>query len=239
VLVEIAVDSLSDALAARDAGADRLELCSTLESSGLSADPRVLADFRIASNLPVAAMIRPRAGNFVASPSDHFLAPRQAEALLAAGADAIVFGFLNPDATIDTALARRMVHVIGSAHAVFHRAFDLVPDPLAAIDQLASIGVRRILTAGQTPADAAVALGIASAPRTPASLDARLLAIRRYIDHARGRIEILPCGGVRADNASRFLSETGAVQVHSACRVAGTPKLDPAHLRDLIATIRG
>jgi copper homeostasis protein len=237
-LIEIAVDNLADALAAQAAGADRLEFCADLDSHGLSPRPALVAEFRIASTLPVAAMVRPRAGGFTASPSDHFLAPRQAEALLAAGADAIVFGFLNPDHTVDAAMTRRMVTVAGASHAVFHRAFDLAPDPFAAIDLLVELKVRRILTAGMSPASTAHALGLPCLPYTPDSLTARLLRLRKYQDHAAGRIEILPCGGIRADNAPLFLAETGATQLHSACRPKGAAKLDPDQVKDLVTATR-
>lgn len=238
LIIEIAVDSLADALAAERAGADRLELCSSLDAHGLTASPRVLADFRMDSMLPVAAMVRPRAGGFVASPSDQFLAPRQAEALLAAGADAVVFGFLNPDNTIDTELCERMVGVAGAAKAVFHRAFDLSPDPFAAIEVLIELGVHRILTAGFSATATAYELGMPTAPYVPEALDTRLLTIRKYQEKARGRIEILPCGGIRAENARLFVGETGAGQIHSACRSKGGKKLDVKMARELVSTLR-
>lgn len=237
-LIEIAVDNLADALAAADAGADRIELCTDLSTHGLSASPRTLADFRVASSLPVAAMIRPRSGEFVASPSDRVLAPRQAESLLAAGADALVFGFLTPDRRIDTDLCARMVRVAGGTPAVFHRAFDLIEHPFDAIDELIRLGFKRILTAGMSPPTAAHALGLPCGPYIPDSFDGRLLALRRYVDRAAGRIEILPCGGVRADNAARFIIESGAGQLHSACRSPGADRLDPQQVRDLVAAAR-
>jgi copper homeostasis protein len=237
-IVEIAVDTLADALAAAEAGADRVELSTELACHGLTASPRTLAEFRMASTLPVAALVRPRAGDFVPSPSDHVLAPRQAEALLAAGADAIVFGFLRPDNSVDTDLCARLVRVAGAAETVFHRAFDLVPDPLAAIDQLVDLGVRRILTAGHSPTHAAHVLGLPADPYTPDSLDIRFLALRRYAEHAEGRIEILPCGGVRAENAVRFITETGATQLHSACRAPGGASLDRSQLTELMSAVR-
>lgn len=237
-LIEIAVDSLPDALAAADAGANRLELCTDLASHGVSALPRTLADFRVASMIPVAAMVRPRGGDFVASPSDHFLAPRQTEALLAAGADAIVFGFLTPDRRVDVELCRRMVRTAGGIPTVFHRAFDLIDHPFDALDQLIDLGVKRVLTAGMSPPTAAHALGLPCGPYIPDSFDGRLLALRRYADRAAGRIEILPCGGVRAENVQRFISEAGASQVHSACRAPGADRVDAQQVRDLVGAVR-
>lgn len=238
-IVEIAVDNLPDALAAHGAGADRIELCTDLAAQGLSASTRALADFRVASNIPIAAMIRPRAGNFIPSPCDHVLAPRQAQALLAAGADGIVFGFLTPKHTVDVKLCARLVEVAGAADTVFHRAFDLIEDPLAAIDQLIQLGVKRILTAGMSPETAAHSLGLPCGPYIPDSFEARLLAIRRYIDRASGRIQIIPCGGIRANNVAQVLADTGATQLHSACRVAGADRLDKTQVRDLITAVKG
>lgn len=237
-IVEIAVDNLTDALAAFHAGADRLELCDALSTQGLSASPRVLADLRVVSTIPVAAMIRPRMCEFVSSPSDNVLAPRQAEQLLAAGADGIVFGFLTPERKIDVDLCERLVTVAGAAQTVFHRAFDLVADRAEAMEQLIDLGVSRILTAGMSPPTATHSLGLPSQPYTPDSLDARLLTMRRDIDRAAGRIEILPCGGVRSVNAQRFVNETGATQLHSACRPPGADHLDTAQVRELIAAVR-
>jgi copper homeostasis protein len=244
--IEIAVDTVGDAVAAQRAGADRLELCTSLDAQGLSADPRVLADFRRESGLPVAAMVRPREGHFVPTPSDQFLAPRHAEALLAAGADAIVFGYLFPDASVHEDLTDRLVRVCGAADAVFHRAFDLAPDPLAAIDRLVDLGVRRILTAGMSPLATAWSMGLApahgpAAPPAPAPepIEVRLARLRTYVEHARGRIEILPCGGIRAANAREFLTLTGAGQIHSACRRPGGASLDVGQVDLLVAAVRG
>ena len=236
-LVEIAVDNLPDALAAAELGIDRLELCSALAGHGLTASTRVLADLRMRSTIPVAAMVRPRVGNFVASPSDRFLAPRQAESLLAAGADAIVFGFLDADGNIDLELCAQMVHIAGAAHVVFHRGFDMAPAPLIALDQLIDLGVRRVLTAGMSPAATACALGIAQHPFPPDSFDTRLANLKRYVGHAAERIEIIPCGGIRAANAQRILTRTGVSQLHSACRTPGSESLDPQQVRDLLDAV--
>lgn len=241
VIIEIAVDSYEDALRAHRAGADRLELCSALETQGLSALPRLVAEIRRASAIPIAAMVRPRVGHFVPSPSDQFLAPRQAESLLAAGADGIVFGFVHPDGSVHRDMTRRMVAITGAATPVVHRSFDLAPDPLRAIDELVDLGVRRILTAGMSPAATAWAMGIAptdASPPPPDSLETRLARLRSYVERARGRIEILPCGGVRAGNAARFLAETGAAQLHSAARSAGAPGVDAGQVASLTAAVR-
>lgn len=238
-LLEIAVDTLDDALAAAAAGADRLELCTDLASHGLSAGRALLVAVKRQTSTPVAAMVRPRAGDFLAPPDVAAAARRDAASL--AGADALVFGFLTPDRHIDVPLTRDLVGIASATgqhtQTVFHRAFDLVPDPLDALDLLASLGVTRVLTSGMSPAAAAHAMALGPPPPVPDALDARLDRLRRLIDHARGRIEIIPCGTVRASNAKRFITATGATQLHSACRENGTARLDRPQLAALVATL--
>ena len=47
-------------------------------------------------------MVRPREGGFCYTDFDYMTCCRDMEALLNAGADGIVFGFLKPDGTVDT-----------------------------------------------------------------------------------------------------------------------------------------
>ena len=64
------------------------------------------------------------------------------EALLNAGADGIVFGFLKPDGTVDTDRCADFIGKIKkinpNAEIVFHRAIDVVPDVSKALDDLIS-----------------------------------------------------------------------------------------------------
>ena len=92
------------------------------------------------------------------------------------------------------------IHDAG-AKAVFHRAFDLTPDPFAAMETLVGLGVDRVLTSGQR----------AYAPEG-ADLIAELQC--RFGDD----VEILPGAGVNASNARGLVCETGVGQVHSSCR---------------------
>ena len=113
------------------------------------------------------------------------------------GADGLVFGILNQDGTIDMDRCRKIVELAGEKQAVFHRAFDVTPDPLEALDQLVEIGFTRILTSGQQKT-------------VPEGAE----LIRQLIDHAGKRIEILPGGGIRPHNVRQIIEQTGATQVH-------------------------
>ena len=100
---------------------------------------------------------------------------------------------------MDVPRCRAMLDVIGGKQSVFHRAIDVVPDPLAALDTLIELGVDRVLTSGQRPT-------------VPEGLE----TIRAMIGRAAGRIEILPGGGITPDNAAWVKQELGVDAVHVA-----------------------
>lgn len=201
--VEICAGSYEDCLSAQTAGANRVELNSALWLGGLTPSIATLRLARQALNIPIIAMVRPRGAGFCYSVAETEVMFADAQELLAAEADGLAFGFLRADATIDVELTRRMVTLIHSAskEAVFHRAFDVVPDPQAALETLIACGADRVLTSGQKPS------AIAGASR-----------IAELQKQAAGRIEILAGAGITAQNAKEFLNQTGISQVHASCR---------------------
>jgi copper homeostasis protein len=112
----------------------------------------------------------------------------------------VVFGFLKGNRTIDREATRELVRQVGGkVETVFHRAFDVTPDPLEAMETLIDLGVTRVLTSGQ-------ARGAAEGAEV----------ISKLIERARGRIEILPGAGITAANARDIVERTGARQVHGS-----------------------
>lgn len=194
MVLEIVAQSSEDARAAERAGADRLELVSALALGGLTPSLGTLETTMACCRLPVMAMLRPRSGGFRYSAGELDAMERDGERFLAAGAQGLVFGVLD-EGGIDARANARLVRLGGQA--VFHRAFDALPDPLDALERLIDLGFRRILTSG----------GRGTALEGAAM-------IRRMIHQADGRIEILPGGGVRPDNVAALVATTGARQVH-------------------------
>jgi copper homeostasis protein len=228
VLLEIAVDSVADALAAAEAGADRVELCTALDRAGLSATPEMVRAIRAESAVPIAAMVRPREGRFVhgeAAWREHL---QDAEALLAAGADGVVFGVLTAGGEIDTGRCVEMVRLArgGGGETVFHRAFDLCADATGALERLAEAGVTRILSAGMSPLTTAAALGMSPSLGAAEPLPMRLERLAALGRIAHGRIELIGCGGVRAGNVAEFVAQAGLGQVHSAARTGTAARFE-------------
>lgn len=81
VLLEVAVDTLAGVLAARAGGASRIELCSRLDLGGVSPEPELLEHALERSPLPLCVMVRPRPGDFVASPREIEVMEREILAL--------------------------------------------------------------------------------------------------------------------------------------------------------------
>ena len=214
ILFEVCCGCTEDAVQAERGGADRIELNSALFLGGLT--PSIGA---LEVKIPVMCMVRPREGGFCYTAFDYDTVCRDALALVRAGADGIVFGFLNDDGTVDAA---RCADFLGRVRAenpevetVFHRAIDVVPDVFAALDTLTALGVTRVLTSGQR----------ASAPQGAET-------IRKMLAHAAGRIDILPGGGINAGNVRGFIAETGVKSVHASARslrrdtsVCGNPEI--------------
>src|SRR5438067_12013975 len=97
VLLEVAVASVEDALAAQGGGADRLELNAALSLGGLTPSLGTLIEVKAAVALPVLAMIRPRPGGFAYGEADLRVMQRDTDLVLQHGADGIVFGILTAD----------------------------------------------------------------------------------------------------------------------------------------------
>ncbi len=149
--LEVCVDSVESALAAREGGATRLELCANLVIGGTTPPLSLLRAVKRATGLPVHALVRPRCGDFLYTEREFDLMLEDAGALLAAGADALVCGFLTPQGDLD---GERLGKLVSLAHDkgkrfTLHRAFDMCRDPFAALELCRRLGVDSVLTSGQ------------------------------------------------------------------------------------------
>lgn len=202
-VLELVVASPDEAELAVACGADRLELACAPELGGLTPSAGLMRAVRARVRVPVWALVRPRAGGFVYSAGEHAAMLADVEALLAAGADGVVTGALTGTNRVDRARCRELA---GGApgRAAFHRAFDLVPDQLAALDELAALGFVRVLTSGGAPTALAGAARLAELVRA-------------------NRVGVLAGGGVRAAHAGDLVRASGVAEVHAGCRTLGPP----------------
>ena len=201
IKIEICIGNIDDAIRADSYPIDRIELNSALELGGLSPSLETIRTLKEKISVPLCCMCRPRGGDFFYTDLEYETMRKDAQAMLEAGADGIVFGFLKEDNRVDEKRTREMVKLIHSyqKEAVFHKAFDETPDPEEAIQVLIGCGADRILSSGQ-----AVYPDILAGCRRLHDLH------ERYHD----QIQLLPGGGVRVENIQDVIRISGCGQVH-------------------------
>lgn len=197
VKIEVCVDSVAGALAAEQGGADRLELCSALGEGGLTPSAGLLERVRERVRLTLAVMIRPRAGDFLYSDDEFDVMRRDLVLAKRLGADMIVLGLLTAAGDVDVPRTRELVALARPLPVTFHRAFDMVRDPHAALDNLIALGVERVLTSG-----------------LERSALEGLDLIAELVRRAAGRIIVVPGGGVSERNVAKILAASSAVEFH-------------------------
>jgi copper homeostasis protein len=201
VLLEVCVASVDDARTAVAGGAKRLELNSALTLGGLTPSLGLMIEVRRHVPVPVVAMVRPRPGGFGYSDTDFDVMRRDADLLLQHGADGLAFGLLTEKGDVDRRRCRILRDVCGEREVVFHRAFDVTPDPFAALEVLIDLGFTRVMTSGQ---------------EATATEGAELIAELR--ERAAGRIEVMAAAGINAGNVAALVRRTGCRQVHASVR---------------------
>ncbi|GHH90812.1 copper homeostasis protein CutC [Streptomyces capillispiralis] len=145
-LLEVIALDVEDAVAARDGGADRLELVADMAADGLTPPTATVAGIRAAVDLPVRVMVR-LADGFAAGDVGRLV--RAARALREAGAEEFVLGFLDAQGSVDAGAVERVVDALEGCRWTFHRAIDRAADRDALRKQLDGLpGLDTYLTAG-------------------------------------------------------------------------------------------
>ncbi len=197
VVLELICSSAEDCVRAEQGGADRIELCAALELGGLTPSAGTLEQALRRTRLPIIAMVRPRTGGFSYTESEFEAMKIDVRRFRDMGAQGVVFGVLTKGRQVDVARTRELVEQAASIETVFHRAFDAVMNPFEALEALIQLKITRVLTSGQSPS----------------AIEGAAL-IKQLLNQAAGRIELLPGGGLRAENLASFLVATCVSQVH-------------------------
>jgi copper homeostasis protein len=198
-LLEVCVDTIEKLRAAQQGGAQRFELCSRLDLDGLSPTEELLEQALTETKLPLFVMVRPRPGTFVHDAEEFRRMLREVDELRGLHAPGVVFGLLTRHHKIDVERTRELVLAARPMAVTFHRAFDHAHDSLKSLDTLIELKVERVLSSG----------GLADAWSGREKL-------RELVQHAAGRIGVVPAGNVRADHARELAESTGARELHSS-----------------------
>jgi copper homeostasis protein len=208
LLLEVIVQSVADARAATDGGADRLEVVRAIREGGLTPPLALVHAIAAETSLPLRVMVRENAG--YAMDARELPALRRAAAeFFAAGVDGIVIGFARAaEPSLDDLAS--VLDAAPGVRATFHRAFDALRDPLRAIDTLAGVAqVDRILTSGGE-----------GAPGRRAD------RLREYSARAGARLTIIAGSGVDDEAIVEFRRGGWVREVHAgrAAREGGDPE---------------
>ena len=198
--LEICAETLQACVAAREGGADRIELCSDLVEGGVTPSHGLIRRAMLESKLPVHIMLRPRAGDFVYSPAEFDVICSDLEHAGQLGAAGVVCGMLREDNTVDEERMAQLVKLAGQMEVTFHRAFDDAPNLVKALESVIGCGCRRLLTSG----------GKASASEGQGTLSA-------LAQQAAGRIRIAAGGGITVGIAASLLARA-RVDLHTSLR---------------------
>lgn len=191
------------ALVARQHGADRIELCDNPLEGGTTPSLGMLTLARESISLPLFPIIRPRGGDFLYTAQEFEIMRRDILFCKSIGCDGVVLGLLTPGGEIDVDRTARLVELAYPMEVTFHRAFDRVYDPFAALECVIKTGCTRLLTSGLKP-----------------TAEEGIVTIRQLVQQADERIIVMPGAGLRAHNLLQVLQATGATEFHTAARMA-------------------
>ncbi len=202
MLLEICVFNTATAVAAEQAGADRIELCENYANGGTTPSYGYLKTVREKIGIPVFPMIRPRGGDYFHTQDEIDIIRKDILLCKELGFDGVVFGLLNQDGTIDQENTARLVEAAYPLDVTFHRAFDRCKNPLEALETLIQCGCTRVLTSGQYP-----------------KVTEGLALVKTLVEQSNSRIIIMPGSGLNSSNVQDIIDTTGVTEVHTSARI--------------------
>lgn len=185
---EACVENLAEAIKAEQLGADRIELCANLNVGGTTPAFELIQEVKARLSIPIRAMIRPRGGNFIYSKAELEGMLTEIEACKELKVEAVVFGILNSDKTLNLTAIKELAQKAFPLKVVIHKAIDETPDILQACQDLISTEqITTILTSGGKE-----------------TAEEGLPILKSLIDLAGDKIEIMPAGKITETNVDQL-----------------------------------
>jgi copper homeostasis protein len=202
MLLEICVFNTATAIAAENAGADRIELCENYANGGTTPSYGYLKTVREKIGIPVFPMIRPRGGDYFHTQDEIDIILKDILLCKELQFEGVVFGLLNQDGSIDQENTARLVEAAYPLDVTFHRAFDRCKDPLESLETIIQCGCTRVLTSGQYP-----------------KVTDGLALVKILVEQANDRIIIMPGSGLNSSNVKHIIDTAGVSEVHTSARI--------------------
>jgi copper homeostasis protein len=217
MVLEIACFNLESFLIAQKVGAHRIELCENYSVGGITPDKNLILEARQLLKTDLFIMIRPRPGNFDYTVSEFEQMKEQILFCKQNNCNGVVFGILTKENKVDIHRSKELVELAKPIQCTFHRAFDEIENAEQALEDVIDCGFTRILTSG----------------KEHTALEGISL-ITHLTERSKKRIIIMPGGGIRSSNISKF-KNTGATEFHSAAIVSTDEITDQYEIKKLIA----
>ena len=150
--VEVCVDSYSKAYTAEKAGADQIELCSSLHLDGLSPSVELINACLENLSIRTKVMVRPISGSFRITEPVMDKVMKEIRVLKNIGVEEVVFGFISENDTLDIEAIQKVAEAAYPMDITIHKAIDYSKNPLSDIQLLKKISsIKSILTSGCAP----------------------------------------------------------------------------------------
>ena len=200
MVIEICCSSISSVKNAINYGANRIELCQDLRNDGITPSKRLLNSAIKISTKPINVLIRPRIGDFFYNSEEIKLIEYEIKQIKSLPINGIVIGILNRENDLPINVLKKLVQIIKPLDLTFHRAFDIVNNPIKSMNTLIDIGFDRILTSGQSD-----------------TAEKGLKMLLELKEKANGKISSMPGGGINENNCHIFL-KNGFNEIHLSAK---------------------
>lgn len=200
--IEIACFNLESALVAAKSNADRIEFCADAHLGGTTPKKEDIETLISNSDKELMIMIRPRGGDFNYTDDEFELMKNDILTLNSLNIDGFVFGILKENNEIDLERNQILVDLSKPLKCAFHRAFDRTSDLENSLEQVINLGFKTILTSGLS-----------------SNVNEGKHNLKKLVELAGNRIEIMPGGGLRSSNLKEIHSITNANYFHSSALV--------------------
>ena len=200
-MLEIIGFDLEGCEIAQSSGASRIELCLDPHLGGTTPDDLFIKKARSLLNIPLFVMVRPRGGDFNYNKSELDQMFSTIDTCKKEGVDGVVFGVLDESRELNRSVCEQLVEAASGISCTFHRAFDVVDDPIYTAKEIVKLGFSRILTSGQKDT----------------ALDGTDL-IKTLLNRFSKKLTILPGAGITSHSLPLLHRVIGAKEYHSSAK---------------------
>jgi copper homeostasis protein len=202
MILEVPVFDIQSAIIAQQAGAHRIELCSSMPEGGITPSHGMIKWAKENLKIPFYVMIRPRGGNFVYSKAEIEIMLHDIRFCQELGVEGVVFGTLTEKGKVNIPQNIQLLKAADQMQTTFHRAIDRSENPFEALEDIINCGFDRILSSGM---------------KNTAPEGAEMLA--QLVAKADSQIIIMPGSGVDDTNIASLHQTVQAKEYHSSAKI--------------------